>query len=210
MNETENPYLENWTKLVVENTERTLTNSLFNAFLLNSKTFDIFSSWFLLITGAIFTLLVSNLEAIKHITTPFTIMFFFYLMMASAIFGVIAKYCSIMIGILYSVSKAIAEDFPKILGDFENEKEKIAEVAKLSKKQIEVNIDLKKVLQPFIEQFPKLLHRHFWKSAEEGKKDPLVNHKKATKYVLRHAFYTTIQIILFIAALLIFMKNINL
>lgn len=210
MDETENLYLQNWVKLLVENAERTLTNSLFNAFLLNSKTFDIFSSWFLLITGAIFTLLVSNLEAIKLIATAFTILSFFYLMMASAIFGVIAKYCSIMIGILYSVSKAIAEDFPKILGNFENEKGKIVEVAKQSQKQIEVNIDLKKVLQPFIEQFPKLLHRRFWKSFEEGKKDPLANHKKATRYVLRHAFYTTMQIILFIVALLIFMKNINL
>ena len=210
MNETENPSLENWAKLTIENTERTLTNSIFNAFLLNSKSFDIFSSWFLLITGAIFTLLVSNLEAIKHIVTPFTIILFFCLMIASAIFGVIAKYCSIMIEILYSIPKAIEKDFPRILDGFENEKEKIIEVAKQSKKQIEVNIDLKKVMQPFIEQFPKLLHRHFWKSFEEGKKDPLVNHKKATKYVLRHAFYATIQIILFIVALLIFMKNINL
>ena len=210
MNKIQNTSLENWAKLTVENTEKTLTKSLFNAILLNSKTFDIFSSWFLLVTGAMFTLLVSNLEPIRCIVDSFTITLFLFSMLASAIFGVIAKYCSIMIEILYNISKTLEKDFPQILSTFEIEKEKIEDMAKQSKKQIEVNINLEKVMRPVIEQYPKLFHRFFWKSVEAGKKDPLLNYKKATRYLLRRSFYVTIQIIFFIASLLFFVKNINL
>jgi len=210
MNERQNTPLENWARLTVENTENTLTKSLFNAILLNSKTFDIFSSWFLLITGAIFTLLISNLEAIRDIVDSFTISFFLFSMLASAIFGVIAKYCSIIIEILYNISKTVEKNFPQILNDFENEKEKIEKVAKESNKKIEVNINIEKALRPLIEQFPKLFHKFFWNSFEDGKKDLLLNHKKAAKYLLRRAFYATIQIIFFIVALLFFVKNVNL
>ena len=166
MNQTQNSPLKKWVKLTVENTENTLTKSLFNAILLNGKAFDVFSSWFLLVTGAIFTLLVPNFEAIKHIVDSFTITLFLFLMIASVIFGVIAKYCSITIEVLYNISKAVEKDFPQILTDFENEKEKIEEVAKQNKEIVEINIDLKKVMRPLIQQFPKLYHRFFWKSFE--------------------------------------------
>lgn len=46
-------HLKNWAKITVENTQTNLTKSLFDAILLNSKSFDTFSSWFLLVTPAL-------------------------------------------------------------------------------------------------------------------------------------------------------------
>ncbi len=202
-------YLENWASSLIENTERELSRELFRSMLLNSRSWDIFSSWILLVTGATFALIIPNLESLKNLVSLINIKLFLFLLLGSSVFGIIAKYFSTIIEVLLNITVAIESQFLQILNRFETEKTNIENSAKQSALEINVEIDIKRVIQPIVDQFPKIYHHFIWKALEEGKKDLLLNYKKATKYTLIRGFCITIQIIFFIMAVLVFAVNIK-
>jgi hypothetical protein len=209
MNEQKQAYLKNWASILTDNTERDLSKEAFKSMLLNSRSWDIFSSWILLISGATFTLIIPNLELLKNLMSLVNIKFFLLLLLGSSVFGVIAKYFSTAIEVLLNITIAVEGQFLQILNRFETEKTKIENSAKQDNLEINVEIDIKRVVQPIINQFPKFYHRFLWKALEAGKKDLLINYKKATKYTLIRGCCITIQIAFFIIAVLIFAVNIK-
>lgn len=202
--------LKKWTNNLIEDTERNLSKEVFKSILLNNRSMDIFSSWILLISGATFTLVIPNLESIKNLIGLINIQTFLYLMLISSIFGILAKYCFIIADIFFNVTIALESRFPQIINKFESEKTKIINIANQNSLSIKnIEIDAKRVMQPIIDQFPKIYHRFMWKVFNEGKKDLLLNYKKAAKFSLKGNFYMTMQIIFLVVAILIFAINIK-
>ncbi|MCF7872874.1 MAG: hypothetical protein K9L80_01535 [Candidatus Omnitrophica bacterium] len=209
MNDQEKSNLINASQGLIKNTEDDITRELFRSLLSHSKSWDNFSSWILLISGSTFALIIPNLNSLKNLVSPINMQWILLLLLISSFFGVIAKYFSKLIEGLFGVTSTLENQLPIVIKKYKKEKNKIDNLAQKNNVNIKTDIDLKKVMQTIVNQFPKIYHKFMWNSFEQGKKDVLLNYKKTTRLVLRRGFYITMQIVFLVASIFILAANIK-
>jgi hypothetical protein len=188
-------------------TEEELTKELFKSSLLNIKAWDQFSSLLLLILGAVLALIIPNLSAIKDIMCLSSIRWVLFLLLMSSISGLAAKYYFAAAHAVSGVTVTLENEFPKILSKFNAKKKELELMA--PEEKVNININVKAVIQPIIDQYPKFCHKFLWKLFEKGKDDILLNYKRITKYALLASLFITLQIFFFILVIIFIMINLK-
>jgi hypothetical protein len=190
--------LDEWAKSVRLTTHQELAKATFLAMLKTNPIVSSFSIWLLVISGAAATLIISNIADITTIVSETSIKSALFILIMSAIAGILVKGVSLYIDVFIQMNKNINEPFEKILRNHDSQEEGIKEVAGTLTDPPDTQIDFNVLLKEFSEPFPAWYRKKIYKAAEETAKDALWIHKRYVKLLFGMGLAVGSQVVLFL------------
>ena len=184
---------EQATRFVVR-TEEQLLRAYVSSLLSTSPMIDKFSTWLFAGSGASATLLIANVDGITRIASLGNIKWALLLLILSGLFGFLEKYLATDIQVNLLQEKNLRDILAPLAADYRLQRNVIQGRANLDGNEIEVEIDIKKVLNQYAIFHPWPIRRRILNA------DPLpvVLRKNIDRYY-RQLLYAVAELISFAA-----------
>lgn len=200
--EQDDPLLE-WNRLNIENTEQAFASTLYQSTSENTASLDKFSTWLLAGTGATSALLITQIKAVIPFLTATGFKVCLWVLAASAISGLLARYKALRCAMQLHLQQRIKELMDPVFQKHNADEEKIKDYALKRQVQINTEINLQKVIQEFLKPLPwwvKLIV--MWKT-KRIENDRQAGHRMAFIAYLHQVRWVFWQSILFLAFMII-------
>jgi hypothetical protein len=199
----QNDQLLEWNRLNIENTEQAFASALYQSTSENTASLDKFSTWLLAGTGATSALLITQIKAVIPFLTATGFKVCLWVLAASAISGLLARYKALRCTLQLHLQQRIKELMDPVFQKHNADEEKIKDYALKRQVQINTEINLQKVIQEFLKPLPwwiKLAVKWKTKRVED---DRQASHRMAFIAYLHQVRWVFWQSILFLVFMLI-------
>lgn len=195
--------LDEWATHVTLSTHQKLAKTCFHMILKSNIAVNDFTLWLLLITGATFTLIISNLSDIVNILPEFIIRSVIFILILSFIGGFISRSLSLYIQIFIQVRESSNEEILEIIQEHISQEDQMKEISGNVTTLPNMEITLPKLIKEISEPFPRFIKVKLLKEFIEYKSDPLSDYKRNIRILLWMWFCVISQALLFLLSVFI-------
>lgn len=193
--------LQEWNRLVRENTENAVVSSMFEATLKASEPIETFSAWLLVATAGVSSFFIANAEKLLPYISKAGFITCGVLLCLSCFFGLLSKIFAMRCKVGVETGAAVRKTFGEHLAAYKEEEQKIQKNAEFWGINLQSGLRIERVLQEFLRPFPSwvrwLAERYFKKHA----KNPQIGYVMQIRSLQAQGISVLVQAISFLAFL---------
>ncbi len=196
------PLLE-WNRLSREGAENAIVSSMFEASSAAIEPIEAFVTWLLIGAAAIASFLLGNSDKLVPIIGQRGFLWCGLLLVASCLFGLLAKAYLLKAEIGRRVGRAVAETFPAQLKQYEETEQKIQVAAQQRGVTIETGIRMDRVLSEFVAPMPRFVKWLVSRGLKKNAGNPQIAYLPRIRAMNLLGLFSFLQAISFLAFIVV-------
>lgn len=193
--------LREWNRLARENTENAIVSSMFEAAARTSEPIETFTTWLLVGTAAVASLLITNAAKLMPFVKQGGFITCGAFLCVSCVFGILSRIFALQCKIGIELGAAIRKTFIEHLSKYEEEERKSKQDAEFWDITLQTGIRIERVLSEFFAPLPKWAVWIARRQLKKNEGNPQVGYLALIKNLHAQGIYAFLQALSFLGFL---------